>query len=205
MPLQQALVGLLMHLQGGRADVRLGDLTVSEGESVLRRRTPPCSPPQPHIHTHTMQAPLRTLAQALAPLSPRTVVACLPMVTLPVYSVLTSPDAAPGKDGERLQRRSPAEADALVAALECVQVRTTTVYLVLCDVEAIQPRIVSVIIHAYPFQTAATKAGPRFIQEEPTAFLKLLTHLALWLGALVRGYTYTCVGTFGVRHDPKPY
>jgi hypothetical protein len=69
------------------------------------------------------QAPLRALEQALAPLSPKTVAACLPVVMLPVYSVLTLPSAEPGKDGARLKQRSPAEVDALVAALQCVQVR----------------------------------------------------------------------------------
>lgn len=77
------------------------------------------------------------------------------MVMLPVYSVLTLPGAGPGKDGVHLRQRTPGQADALAAALRCVQ-------------------------------TAAARAGPRFIQEEPTAFLKLLTQLALWLGALVR-------------------
>lgn len=61
--------------------------------------------------------------QALASLSAKTVAACLPVVMLPLYSVLTLPAAGPGKDGARLKQRTPAEVDALVAALECVQVR----------------------------------------------------------------------------------
>ena len=125
MPLQQALVGLLMQLQGGSVDVRLGDLTVGGRALIRDRRAIAHIDLTPFSHRHRsacIQAPLRTLAQALAPLSPRTVAACLPMVMLPVYSVLTSPDAAPGKDGARLKQRTPAEADALVVALECVQV-----------------------------------------------------------------------------------
>lgn len=125
MPLQQALVGLLMQLQGGSVDVRLGDLTVICIALIRdgRARSHIDLTRFSHRHRSTcIQAPLRTLAQALAPLPPRTMAACLPMVMLPVYSMLTSPDAAPGKDGARLKQRAPAEADALVAALECVQV-----------------------------------------------------------------------------------
>lgn len=112
------------------------------------------------MHPHTIQPALRALNDAMAALSPTTLAACLPMVMLPLHAVLTLPAAGPGKDGARLKQRTPAEADALVAALTCVQ-------------------------------TAAGKAGPRVIREEPTAFLKLMTQLTLMLSALV-GAAFVC-------------